>query len=432
MLKSFGKQQPARPRGQTLAGETIVGPDKSIAIEDEVHAPGDPKSNILSQMLGEMSTSELKVENISTTCLLDTGSVISTVSENFMVTYLPDVEVKPIEELLVGMKFESASGDDVLFLGYVEVSIDIPDVGQIMSILLVVKDTALSKEIPLLIGTNIMRRLPHHKVTEKIWKRSIKQCYRLYNRFGLVYCDGWNIPANSEVVLEGRAKIPVAEFERTVMCVPVEQHNQKLKIEPVLSIVPSGMGMARIPVKIKNYTDVDIVLNDRLPVYRITTTDAIAVDKQMTPREDALIAQFDETVLNNETLKNLVLEYADIFALDDTELGCCTIGEHEIVVDEELPFKERYRRIPPSMYDDVKQQLETMLQCGVIRESNSPYSSPVTVVAKKDGRARICCDFRTLNRRTKKDAKSLPRIEETIDMMKDAKVFSNLDLMSGY
>ena len=286
MLQSFGKRQPARPRGQTLAGEKIVGPNKSIAIEDEVYAPGDPKSNILSQMLGEMSTSELKVENISTTCLLDTGSVISTVSENFMVTYLPDVEVKPIEELLVGMKFESASGDDVLFLGYVEVSIDIPDVGKIMSILLVVKDTALSKEIPLLIGTNILRRLPHRKVTEKIWKRSIKQCYRWYNCFGLVYCDGRNIPANSEVVLEGRAKIPVAEFERTVMCVPVGQHNQKLKIEPVLSIVPSGMGMARIPVKIKNYTDVDIVLNDRLPVYRITTPDAIAVDKQMTPRED--------------------------------------------------------------------------------------------------------------------------------------------------
>ena len=58
---------------------------------------------------------------------------------------------------------------------------------------------------------------------------------------------------------------------------------------------------------------------------------------------------------------------------------------------------------------------------GVIRESNSPYCSPITGVAKKDGRARICCDFRTLNKRTKKDAKSLPRIEETIDMLGEAK-----------
>ena len=77
------------------------------------------------------------------------------------------------------------------------------------------------------------------------------------------------------------------------------------------------------------------------------------------------------------------------------------------------------------MYTDVREQLEAMLECGVVRESNSPYCSPITVVARKDGRARICCDFRTLNKRTKKDAKSLPRIEETIDMLGDAKVFFN-------
>ena len=84
------------------------------------------------------------------------------------------------------------------------------------------------------------------------------------------------------------------------------------------------------------------------------------------------------------------------------------------------------------MYTDVREQLEAMLECGVIRESNSPYCSPITVVVKKDGRARICCDFRTLNKRTKKDAKSLPRIEETIDMLAEANVFSTLDLRSGY
>ena len=99
-----------------------------------------------------------------------------------------------------------------------------------------------------------------------------------------------------------------------------------------------------------------------------------------------------------------------MFALADLELGCGNNGEHKIIIDNPTPFKQKYRRIPPCMYTDLHEQFEAMLECGVIRESNSPYCSPITVVAKKDGRARICCDFRTLNKRTKKDAKSLPRI----------------------
>ena len=132
------------------------------------------------------------------------------------------------------------------------------------------------------------------------------------------------------------------------------------------------------------------------------------------------------------SLKQMILEYSDIFALDDTELGQCNISKHEIVVDDNTPLKDRYRRIPPSMYADVREQLQSMLKCGVIRESSSPYAYPVTIVAKKDGRARICCDFWTMNKRTKKDSKSLPRIDETLNMLRGATVNSTLDLMSGY
>ena len=138
----------------------------------------------------------------------------------------------------------------------------------------------------------------------------------------------------------------------------------------------------------------------------------------------------DDNLLTN--LKQMILEYSDIFTLDNTELRRYNISKHEIMIDDNTPFKERYRRIPPSMYVDVREQLQSMLKCGVIRESSSPYAYPVTIVAKKDGRARICCDFRTLNKRTKKDAKSLPRIDETLDMLRGATVYSTLDLMSGY
>ena len=61
-----------------------------------------------------------------------------------------------------------------------------------------------------------------------------------------------------------------------------------------------------------------------------------------------------------------------------------------------------------------------MVEAGVIRESHIPYCSPVTIVTKKDGTPRICIDFRKLNMKTRKDAKSVPRINEILDALNGA------------
>ena len=210
--------------------------------------------------------------------------------------------------------------------------------------------------------------------------------------------------------------------------------SQMLKIDPVLAKLPAHSVMVRCPVSIRNYSNTDVCINPRLPLYLITSPDEIwNIPKSVRERELLSLFQFqdiDDDLLTN--LKQMILEYSDIFTLDDTELGRCNISKHDIVVDDNTPFKERYRRIPPSMYVDVREQLQSMLKCGVIRESSSPCVSPVTIVAKKDGRARISCNFRTLNKRTKNDAKSLPRIDKTLDMLRGATVYSTRDLMSGY
>ena len=73
-----------------------------------------------------------------------------------------------------------------------------------------------------------------------------------------------------------------------------------------------------------------------------------------------------------------------------------------------------------------------MEEIGAIRRSNSPWASPIVLIRKKDGSLRFCIDLRKLTARTIKDAYSLPRIEESLDCLNGACIFSSLDLKSGY
>ena len=73
-----------------------------------------------------------------------------------------------------------------------------------------------------------------------------------------------------------------------------------------------------------------------------------------------------------------------------------------------------------------------MIQVGAIRCSNSPWASTVVLVRKKDGLLCFCIDLQSLNASTIKDAYSLPHIDETLDCLNGAIIFTSLDLKSGY
>ena len=104
----------------------------------------------------------------------------------------------------------------------------------------------------------------------------------------------------------------------------------------------------------------------------------------------------------------------------------------KIHLTDNVPFKSRHRRIPPSMYEEVKSHLLHLKKSGIIRDSCSPWSSPVVLVHKSNGDLRMCVDYRQLNERTIKDAYALPRIEELMDNFSGCKYFSSLDLRSSY
>ena len=77
-------------------------------------------------------------------------------------------------------------------------------------------------------------------------------------------------------------------------------------------------------------------------------------------------------------------------------------------------------------------EIHRMLRAGVIEPATSEWASPVVLVPKPDGSMRFCIDYRRLNTVTARDSYPLPRMDECIDSLGDARVFSTLDCNSGY
>ena len=113
-------------------------------------------------------------------------------------------------------------------------------------------------------------------------------------------------------------------------------------------------------------------------------------------------------------VRELFKEYGQLFALDNLDMGPTSVVKHEIKLNDYTPFKERYRRIPPHQYEEVKKHLKEMLEIGAIRKSNIPWASVVVLVRKKDGSLRFCIDLHRKNSCTVKNAYRLPRIDETL------------------
>jgi hypothetical protein len=107
--------------------------------------------------------------------------------------------------------------------------------------------------------------------------------------------------------------------------------------------------------------------------------------------------------------------------------------EHEIQLlpDSPLPNIGLYRQSILEA-NEVKKQLQKLLEQVVIRPSNSPCGSPIIIVPKKDRTWKMCIDYRALNKITLKNQYPFPRIDDLFDQLQHGKYFTKLDLKSGY
>lgn len=425
-----------------------------------------------SRLVGRKCTSRVAVNGVDCSCLLDTGSQVTIISMTFYQDHLSKQPIKPISDLL---EVEGANGQTVPYLGYVETNIKFPKnfletEPEILTLALIVPDLRSNSDIPLLIGTNTLdplydlhcESLPHCQSIPYGYQQVLKTLEIRKKQAGNGKIGRVKLKGRTQDVLPANQK---ALFEGFVCSNHSEPEQWALLEQPTSSSLPGGVfvdcclitlpkhGPYKVPVLLRNETNHDITLPTNCVIAELVAPDRIipnplprekndqpitvncSVQQQNTDTESSLNFDFGTSPLP-EGWKHRITQtlntFSDVFSHSDLDFGHATKVQHHINLKDGTPFKQRSRPIHPHDFEAVKKHLRALLDAGVIKESESPFSSPIVVVRKKNGDVRLCVDYRKLNLQTIRDAYALPNLEESFSALAGSKWFSVMDLKSGY
>ena len=375
-------------------------------------------------------------------------------SLSFFNEHFNEDDLRPLGDLL---KVTGAGGDDLPYHGYVEVELSFGGKSYGYFPVLVVNDTTYNVRVPLLIGMNVLKKIKDDLFSSQgvrfMQKSSLppavlcsiqSMCLsakRVEEKHGVF--SGVRLLMKTELgpgevrPVTGSVKVPAGVAIQSAMV-----QGQGDFADGVITVTPTmvlcGSATTAVRFEMCNHSTKPVSLPRRTvvgDVVQATPTDVDAVES-LKPEDREFIKKTFNTEHLTESVRSqlddFLVEHLQDFSLHDLDLGHTAMNPHTIHMIDPKPWKEKPRRIPPNLYEEVRQHLKLMIDMGVIRPSSSPYSSNVVLARKSNGALRFCIDLRRINNNTMPDQFYLPRIDETLDALAGSCIFSSVDLKSGY
>ncbi|XP_060719718.1 retrovirus-related Pol polyprotein from transposon 412 [Tachysurus vachellii] len=455
---AVGKLAPTELQSHSSVGEPFGS--------DIVRSPSS-----VSRLVSACPHLNVLIGGVKVPCLIDTGSMVSTITESWFLEHFESWGQERLKSCQ-WLRLTAANGLAIPYIGYMELDVEL--CGKLVSNcgVLVVRDVPdrAAVHAPGVLGMNVLSRC-YQELTGQhgaalFDSPAVLQAPSFVIQ-ALQHCRQVNTQSSvdrvGQVRVRGRGVCRVAGGTMKLVAATCSESYSggTLLFEPPESGLPAGLlaspalvqvtrGTVYIPVVNVGTTDVVLYPKASLgtlnSVFIISLPEGISEGRSMTATVSSQasstgstvqeqISAIDLSVLSGEDqsrVRALLQTYQFVFAAHDADLGCTTLLSHDIPLLDNAPVRQRYRRIPPSEYEVVKAHINQLLEAQVIRESCSPYASPIVLVKKKDGSLRMCVDYRQLNSKTRKDAFPLPRIDESLDALAGARWFSTMDLASGY
>ncbi|TWW67321.1 Retrovirus-related Pol polyprotein from transposon opus, partial [Takifugu flavidus] len=365
---------------------------------------GSP-SPAITKLIAPCPNITVLIGGIGVECLVDTGSMVSTITESFFRAQFGFWGHDRLQSCQ-WLQLRAANGLAIPYVGYLELEVEL--CGKVIPCcgILVVKDPPGASSSPGILGMNVIRR-----------------CYQ--ELFGVFGSSLFESPFVSGA--PGPVVAALQKCHQTAVQPNLRFSGQSVLFEPPQSGLPAGLlaspcllrvvrGTVWVPVV--NVGEAGVLLYPRvrlgvvnaaqvvsLPagITEVGLTTATLASQSAVPSVLDRIGSWDLsalTELEQASVRSLLDQYSSVFAANDE-------------------------------YEAVKMHINQLLESQVICESSSPYASPIVLVRKKDGGLRLCVDYRLLNSKTRKDAFPLPHIEESLDALSGAAGFPLLTLPVG-
>ena len=298
---------------------------------------------------------------------------------------------------LLNKEILKGQGDTIEYLGYIEAKLSLPMGSQTFNteaLFLVLPTIDYQKRVPVAIGTTITdmavdfinQNKPNHEL--KSWKvvccatQSKRMVQAQPSQKGYIKTTKpVTLPPFYTSIVKGHIKLQSHDMQLNLIAESSKGTQLPSGVQCAPTYCTLEPGSSRAAIGLRNISSWSITVPSRVVVGQLpqATIQMVQASGKQNKQEGTWV--LDQLSLEGldawmedqqKAAKDLLVDSADVFSKNDLDLGKCNILKHDIKSTDPQPFKERYQRIPPHLYDEVKTHLQEMVEVGAIRRSFSP------------------------------------------------------------